>query len=103
MQGGLQIKEQFPDTLLIYIIPPSAKELKSRLVGRGTETLENVNNRMRRAIDECDIMTHYEICVMNDCLDDCVEEMHRVITEGYRTDIDCLARAAELKEELIEL
>ena len=38
IQGALKVKEQFPETLLVFIMPPSAEELKRRLVGRGTET-----------------------------------------------------------------
>lgn len=40
IQGALKVKEKFPDTLLLFVTPPSAEELKSRLVGRGTETMD---------------------------------------------------------------
>ena len=40
IQGALKVKERFPDTLLLFVTPPSAKELRRRLVGRGTETME---------------------------------------------------------------
>lgn len=46
MQGALKVKEKFPETALIFITPPSADELKKRLVGRGTETID-------RLIREC--------------------------------------------------
>ena len=39
IQGALKVKERFPDTLLLFVTPPSAKELRRRLVGRGTETM----------------------------------------------------------------
>src|SRR5699024_1520486 len=40
IQGALKVKEKFPETLLIFITPPNAAELKRRLVGRGTETMD---------------------------------------------------------------
>ena len=40
IQGALKVKEKFPDTLLLFVTPPSAQELRSRLVGRGTETVD---------------------------------------------------------------
>ena len=43
IQGALKVKEKFPDTLLLFVTPPSAEELKSRLVGRGTETMDAVS------------------------------------------------------------
>ena len=56
MQGALKVKEKFPETALIFITPPSADELKKRLVGRGTETAEQIEKRMSRAVDECPYM-----------------------------------------------
>ena len=46
MQGALKVKEKFPETALIFITPPSADELKKRIVGRGTETAEQIEKRM---------------------------------------------------------
>lgn len=50
IQGAMKIREKFPDTLLVFVCPPSMEELKNRLVGRGTETLDVINGRLRRAI-----------------------------------------------------
>ena len=52
IQGALKVKEKFPDTLLLFVTPPSAEELKSRLVGRGTETMDVIEFRMNRAKEE---------------------------------------------------
>lgn len=51
IQGALKVKEKFPDTLLLFVTPPSAEELKNRLVGRGTETMDVIEFRMKRAIE----------------------------------------------------
>ena len=52
IQGALKVKERFPDTLLLFVTPPSAKELRRRLVGRGTETMEVIESRLERAVEE---------------------------------------------------
>ena len=81
MQGALKVKEKFPETALIFITPPSADELKKRLVGRGTETIEQIDKRMSRAVDECDYMNKYDYIVVNDDLDECVDEIHRLCSQ----------------------
>ena len=52
IQGALKVKKRFPDALLIFVTPPSAGELRRRLVGRGTEAIEVINARLRRAAEE---------------------------------------------------
>lgn len=79
MQGALDIKERFPDTLLLFVTPPTASELKTRLTGRGTETLEVIDARMKRAIEEVEYMKDYDYLVINDDLDTCMEELHSII------------------------
>ena len=44
IQGALKVKEKFPDTLLLFVTPPSAEELKKRLVGRGTEEMSVIES-----------------------------------------------------------
>ena len=56
IQGALKVKKKFPDTLLLFVTPPSAEELRKRLIGRGTETMEVIEQRMQRAIEESDGM-----------------------------------------------
>ena len=79
MQGALKVKEKFPNTLLLFVTPPSAEELRKRLEGRGTETQEVIDGRMKRAIEEAEYMDQYDYLVVNDELDVCVEEMHHLI------------------------
>ena len=61
VQGALKVKEKNPKALLLFVTPPSAEELKKRLQGRGTETEEVINERMRRAADESELMDRYGI------------------------------------------
>ena len=79
IQGALKVKKRFPDALLLFVTPPSAEELRRRLVGRGTETLEVINARLARAAEEASGMEAYDYLLINDDLDRCVEEMHQLI------------------------
>ena len=79
IQGALNIKSQFPDALLLFIAPPSADVLKSRLVGRGTETAEVIEQRLARAVEESKGIENYDYLVVNDDLDECVENVHQMI------------------------
>ena len=103
IQGALKVKEKFPNTLLLFVTPPSAEELRKRLEGRGTETQEVIDGRMKRAIEEAEYMDQYDYLVVNDELDVCVEEMHHLIQGEHercfrnRTFIEHMKR--ELKGE----
>lgn len=79
IQGALHVKETFPDALLLFIVPPSAKVLKERLINRGTEDEDTVKKRLGRAVEEAQFMEQYDYLIVNDKLDDCVEAVHRVI------------------------
>ena len=82
VQGAMQIKERFPDAVLIFITAPSAAEMVKRLIGRKTETDAGITGRLRRAIDEAELMKKYDYVVVNDGIDDCVRELDRIIVDG---------------------
>ncbi|MCQ4833505.1 guanylate kinase, partial [Hungatella sp. SL.1.14] len=65
-QGALKVKERFPEAILIFVMPPSAEELKRRLVGRGTESMEVIHARLRRAVEEAEGMDSYDYILIND-------------------------------------
>ena len=79
VQGALQVKEKFPDTVLLFVTPPSAAELVSRLRGRGTETEEVISKRMEQAVTESALMNKYDYLVINDSLQEAVETMHNIL------------------------
>ena len=86
IQGALKVKEQFPETLLLFVTPPNATILKERLVGRGTETMEVIEQRMKRAAEESEGNLSYDYLLINDDLQTCVEQMHHIIqSEHYRS------------------
>ena len=85
IQGALKIKEKFPDTLLLFMTPPSAEELKKRLIGRNTETMEVIESRLSRAVQEAEGIENYDYLIINDDLEKCVEQFHSIVTnEHYR-------------------
>ena len=83
IQGALQIKKKFPNALLLFVMPPSADELKKRLVGRGTETVEVINERLHRAKEESEGIENYDYILVNDNLDTCVVEMDSCIRAAH--------------------
>ena len=103
IQGALKVKESFPDTLLLFVTPPNAEELKKRLVGRGTETMDVIESRMNRACEEAEGMGHYDYLVVNDDLELCVEEMHTIIQGEHRRSFRNEAFMKTIKEDLERL
>ena len=79
IQGALKVKEKFPTALLLFVMPPSAGELKKRLVGRGTESIEVIEKRLKRASEEAEGIEKYDYIVINDQLNECVLRMHALI------------------------
>ncbi len=84
IQGALKVKERFPDTLLLFVTPPSVAELERRLRSRGTETEEVIRGRLCRAAEEAACMDRYDYILVNDDLDICVKEMHDLIQSQHR-------------------
>ena len=103
IQGALKVKKRFPDALLLFVTPPSAEELCRRLVGRGTETLEVINARLRRAAEEASGMEAYDYLLINDEIDRCVEEMHNLIQLQHRRTAFHLDFLNQMREELRHL
>ena len=85
IQGALKVREQFPTALLLFVMPPSAQELKKRLEGRGTETKEVIDKRLKRATEEAEGIENYDFIVINDKLEECVKEMHGLILAAHET------------------
>ena len=78
-QGALKIKEKYPEAVLIFVVPPNAKELEKRLIGRGTEEAGTIKKRLKRAAEETEYIDNYEYIVINDNLDDAVRDIHHII------------------------
>ena len=100
IQGALKVKEKFPNTLLLFVTPPTAAILRDRLVGRGTETMDVIESRMRRAAEEAEGMEAYDYLIINDDLDTCVREMHNIIFGEHNRSFRNTEFMCQIKEEL---
>ena len=100
IQGALKVKEKVPDTLLMFVTPPSAEELKNRLVGRGTEEMSVIESRLSRAVEEAQGIEAYDYLIVNDKLDACVEEVHSIIhNEHFRVSRN-LSAISDMRHQL---
>ncbi len=79
VNGAHNIKKLFPDALLIYIAPPSMEELKKRLIGRGTESMEKIESRLKIAEKEMQEIDFYDYVVVNDDLEKATNEVREII------------------------
>lgn len=86
VQGALQVKENCPDAVLVFTAPPSYKILRERLIGRGTESMEVVEERLLAAKDELCQADKYDYIVVNDSLDVAAEELRAIfVAEKCKT------------------
>lgn len=100
IQGALQIKKIFPESLLLFVTPPTAAELERRLKSRGTETDEVIAKRLARASEESEGIEAYDYIVVNDNLETCVEELHQIVKAARAVPVRREAFIKEIKEEL---
>lgn len=85
-QGALKVKERFPDTLLLFVMPPDGETLKNRLTGRGTEDETTIQKRMSQAYEESLVIDKYDYLIMNDEIEKCTQRVHSIIqNEHYKT------------------
>lgn len=80
MQGARQIKEVYPEGVFIFILPPSLDELKSRIVGRGTETEEQINKRFGSAFEEICQIENYDYFIVNKDVNVSAKELSDIIS-----------------------
>jgi len=86
MQGAIKVKKKHPETILLFVTAPSADEVKNRLIGRATETMDVIDARMHRAYEESFGLDDYDYLVINDELDECVECVHDIIMSERAQD-----------------
>lgn len=100
IQGAMKIKEQFPESLLLFVTPPSAEELQKRLVGRGTETADVIAQRLARAYEESEGMDAYDYIVVNDDLDECAAAVQKYVEAAKNVPSRRREFIKEIREEL---
>jgi guanylate kinase len=86
VQGTRQFVEAYPDSVLVFVLPPSSGVLLERLKARGTESVESLDRRLRSAVAELEAIGMYHYVVVNDDLERAVESVSRIIdVEQMRT------------------
>ncbi|MFS0823666.1 guanylate kinase [Bacillus sp. 1P02SD] len=99
VQGALQVRKAFPEGLFIFLAPPSLKELKNRIVTRGTETDDLILNRMKVAKEEIEMMDAYDYVVENDQVELACDRINAIVTaEHCRRD-----RVARRYKQMLEV
>lgn len=103
IQGALEIKRKYPTALLLFVMPPSAAELRKRLEGRGTESPEVIAKRLKRAGEEAEGIEQYDFLVINDKLEECVQQMHELIRAAHYAPLRNEEMIQNMRKELREL
>ena len=94
MQGALKVKENYPDGVFVFILPPSMSELRKRLTGRGTETEAAIELRLGETLKELSYIEKYDYCVVNGDLDEAVARVKSIVVAEH-------SKVAFTAEELI--
>jgi len=95
VQGAMQVCSKRPDTVKIFIAPPSWKELERRLTDRGTDTPEKIQERLIRAKVECQTANAYDYFVINDTVEEAVNELNAIMCAEH-------CRPAERMRQILE-
>lgn len=103
IQGAQKVKKQYPNALLLFVMPPSADELYHRLKGRGTESDEVIRKRMLRAVEESEGIDTYDYIVVNDKLDACISQINTIVEAARNTPSKNEAFINEIRKELKEI
>lgn len=83
VQGARQVRERMPESVLIFIIPPSMDELQRRLERRGTDSHEVIQARLRRAREELKEAEIYDYVIINDDLEKAAEEFAAILAAEH--------------------
>ena len=102
IQGAHKVRAQYPDAVLLFVMPPSAKELYNRLTGRATETEEVIRQRMLRAVEESEGIDTYDYIVVNDKLEDCIAQINTIVNAARHTPSQNIEFIGEIRKELKE-
>lgn len=81
--GALQVKEKFKDCVLIFLMPPTLKELSKRLINRNTEDSKTIERRLKRAENEIKFIEQYDYLVINDEIGSAVDKINTIINSEY--------------------
>jgi len=101
-QGAAQVRESFPSSCSIFILPPSLAELRARLSRRGQDKPEVIEKRMREAQAEISHYDEFDFCIINDVFEEALEDLHSIIRNRAPRRRGQEKRMAPLLAELLE-
>jgi guanylate kinase len=84
--GAGQVKVKCPDCLMLFIVPPSMKDLYERLSGRGTESSEGIEQRMKTAVHEMNFTNQYDYVILNDQVERAANEIVEIIKLYHKAE-----------------
>lgn len=99
VQGALQVKAKMPDSVFIFIAPPSWEALENRLTSRGTEPLDIINERLTKARNEIMVASSYDYIVINDEVENAVDKIIAIIRAEHAKCDRALEGYYKLMEE----
>lgn len=102
LQGALQVKEKYPDAVLLYVMPPNVETLVDRLRGRGTESWEVARERLLRAVEESKEVDKYDYMIINDNLEESMEAVHNLIESQHNKISRNLEFVEQVKKDIKE-
>lgn len=100
VQGALQVRKKMPEGIFIFLTPPGLVELKSRIVGRGTDESSVIESRMEKAVEEINLMQHYDYAVENDKVEKAVTKIKNIIECEHLKVSRVIHRYKKMIEEL---
>lgn len=74
-----RLKKYSREAVTVFLIPPDKEELRKRLIGRGTEDMDTVEKRLKRASEEIELLPHYDFVVVNDTVENAVKRINTVV------------------------
>ncbi|MCL2698934.1 MAG: guanylate kinase [Defluviitaleaceae bacterium] len=83
VNGALQVKDKFPEAVLIFLMPPTMQILEQRLIARNTEDKETIEDRLRRAREEVRLIDKYDYLVINDKVEDAENDINTIVNAEY--------------------
>ncbi len=100
VQGVLQVKEKFPDTVTVFVTPPTISELRKRLTGRGTEDAETIEKRIERAAEEVRYAYDYDYLLINDDIDKAIADLRDIVSAEHQKEENRTDVVKRLQDEL---
>ncbi|MDR2771710.1 MAG: guanylate kinase [Clostridiales Family XIII bacterium] len=102
-QGALKVKNEWPDGVFIYILPPSMRELRRRITGRAADTLAAIELRLGESLKEMERIDQYDYCVVNERIEEAANSLAAIFTaeharvgrgvretiQAYKEEIQC--------------